>query len=266
MSSFSLLQNSLNRKNNKQTIELLKLGIKSEMNKLSEDQIKSIVSGGSISKLLRRNNTYSDQDMSKLLNIYLKIVKSSRTLTKEENKQCDDLQEQIDKLKLDLQEALEKSPKSHKTSTTFASISETYTGLSDLLIFYADKIHQIEYKISDEYLDLIKLIQRDQKSNPDFVTVKNVPFKSIKEEPSIHDKLLYPIYIYNGLILKLKSNKNKKATLKEKELINFFKDLIYINTLHEEIKGDVKLNKMYLDINKSMDAKIKEVYDLFSIV
>jgi hypothetical protein len=55
MSSFSLLQNSLNRKNNKQTIELLKLGIKSEMNKLSEDQIKSIVSSGDISKLLRKN-------------------------------------------------------------------------------------------------------------------------------------------------------------------------------------------------------------------
>ena len=102
MSSFSLLQNSLNRKNNKQTIELLKLGIKSEMNKLNEDQIKSIVSGGDISKLLRKNNTYSDQEMSKLWSKYLQIVKSTRTLTKEENKQCENLQEEIDRLRYQL--------------------------------------------------------------------------------------------------------------------------------------------------------------------
>jgi hypothetical protein len=101
MSSFSLLQNSFYKRNNKQTIELLKLGIKSELNKLSEDQIKSIVSGGDISKLLRKNNTYSDQEMSKLWSKYLQIVKSSRTLTKEENKQCDDLENQISKLDSD---------------------------------------------------------------------------------------------------------------------------------------------------------------------
>jgi hypothetical protein len=148
MSSFSLLQNSLNRKNNKQTIELLKLGIKSEMNKLSENQINSIVSGGGISKLLK-NNSYSNQEMSRLWEIYLKIIKESKTLTKEENKQCDELQEQINKCKSDLDEARDKALAKEASTASTASSASSASSTSSI----SHKLQLLLFKLEGKYLN-----------------------------------------------------------------------------------------------------------------
>jgi hypothetical protein len=248
MNSFFLLQNSLNRGNNKTTIKLLENGIKHELNNLSDSQRDEIVSGGRLRKLFKPGSNYT---ISELWNIYIRIIKKTRKLTKEDSKTCEDCDEKIRELESKLK-------KKSEGVAVNNDIIEKYHIYDNYFLFQKkinDHLESVRSKFKT-YLTEVKIgtrtIPSSVKNKYVYILNKNHKFRSdvdhilslilILKKGGFNDLL---IEYYNFFYLLLLFN-----YIKINDNIFFVKHNLQLKLDELEKVKDTKITNFYSEFNK----------------